>query len=115
MRYSGGGIGHQQENSRWKSADRGPEANEIDVDSEPEDGMEKDDRNDLAKLHTLGETLNNLQANEDEGAETDDSDSTNSNSSDSAFDHATDDDDDDRAYFGPEDTEPRFDSDNDDI
>lgn len=116
MRYSGGGIGHQHESSRWKSADRGLDADEINVDSEPEDGMDKEDgHNVLAKLHTLDETLNHLPANEDEGAETDDSDSTDSNSSNSTLSHVTDDDEDDRAYFGPEDTEPIFDSDSDDI
>lgn len=117
MRYSGGGIGHQYKSVRWRSADRGNEEDEIDVDAEPEpyDGQIPTD--DDGALHTLKEIATHLQENEDAGAETESSDSGGSSSSDlceEEFDYGTDDDEDGRAYFGPEDDEP-MDSDEDEM
>jgi hypothetical protein len=117
MRYSGEGLGHQHEGSRWKSADRGSQSDEIIVDSDPEDDANvENNTSNAAKLHAFNMTLAHLKANEDEGAETDDSSSAHSSRSDSSeepSDHDTDDDEDDRAYFGPEDREPIYDYDSD--
>jgi hypothetical protein len=114
MWYSGEGLGHQHEGSRWKSADRGSQSDEIIVDSDPEDNanMENNSRN-AAKLHAFNMTLAYLKANEDEGAKTDDSSSAHSSCSDSSEEPSNHDTDNDCAYFGPEDHEPIYDYDSD--
>lgn len=118
MRYSGGGIGHQHESTRWESAAHGDEADQMDVDTELEEIGPHSQNNDLAQLHALAEIAAHLRENEDAGNETGSSHSLQSNSTDVSeelFDYGTDDDEEDRAYFGPEDNEPMFDYDEDEI
>jgi hypothetical protein len=112
MQYSGGGFSHQNESSRWESADHGSGADEIIVDSDPEDYANADHNDsNVAKHHTLDLTLTHLPVNDNEGADTDDSKSTHSSCSDSSeepFNHDTEDNEDDRTYFGPKDHEPIY-------
>lgn len=117
MRYSGGGIGHQHESTRWKTADRSNEANEKDLDPDPYVENEPQDSVNTAQPNALPKTTVTSQGNEGD-SETNSSDSGRSSSSDSSEDligYGTDDDEEERLYFGPEDDEPTFDYDSDDI
>lgn len=117
MRYWGGGIGHQHEGARWKIADRGIVEDKMDVDSEPDDptAAQSHPNQDL-QLGSINQIAIQLQADENAGAETDDSQSSHSSdsvSSEDPYDRGTDDDEDDDHYFGPEDVEQIFDFDSD--
>jgi hypothetical protein len=119
MRYWGGGIGHQDEGERWKLADRGIEEHEMDVNSESDDEQHHPQQasGDLTQLGHLNEVAAHLKADENAGAETDNSCSSHSSNSISStenpWDHGTDDDEDDCMYFGPEDGEQMLDHDSD--
>lgn len=113
MRYSGGGIGHQHESSRWRTADRGNSGGKIDLDLLPEnDGSNlPSSNNDTLQLLALGEIAARLPENDEDGAATDSSDSYHSSDSDAEDEqsgYGTDDDEDDHGYFGPEDNEPIY-------
>lgn len=122
MRYWGGGIGHQDEGSRWKLADRGMEGNEMDVNAESEDERPhlNQDNNDILEAEHLDRVAAQLQADDNGSAVADDSQSshssdTNSSDSEESSDNETnsdndeDDDDNEDTYFGPEDNERTLD------
>ncbi|KAF9464233.1 hypothetical protein BDZ94DRAFT_1216685 [Collybia nuda] len=115
MRYSGGGLGHQHESTRWTTTgcNNNSETEGMDVDLEPDlENLLENITSTTAQHNPLAKPSSYLSQNKDD-EESNGSDSIHSNSSDDNDDedpskYGTDDDEDGRAYFGPEDDEPMF-------